>query len=83
LQDQNDPLQVNFMMHRTDNGWRVYDLSIDAISIVGNYRTQFDRVINRSGYTVLVQELKVKRQQLRTYMNQEMRSSASPDVESR
>jgi phospholipid transport system substrate-binding protein len=83
LQDQNDPLQVNFMMHRTDNGWRVYDLSIDAISIVGNYRTQFNRVINRSGYAVLVQDLKAKRQQLRTYMNQEMRSAASPNMESR
>jgi phospholipid transport system substrate-binding protein len=38
--------------------WRVYDVVIEGVSLVGNYRTQFDRVIRSSSYAKLVERLK-------------------------
>ncbi len=38
--------------------WRVYDVIIEGVSLVGNYRTQFDRVIRSSSYPQLVERLK-------------------------
>jgi len=52
--EQKDPVHVNYRLHRIEGSWRVYDITIDAISIVGNYRNQFDRVINNQGYDQLV-----------------------------
>jgi phospholipid transport system substrate-binding protein len=78
LPNQNGPLKVNFLMHRNAGRWRVYDISIDSIGIVANYRNQFNRVINRDGYGALVSDLKAKLQQLQHYMNQEAHSSAAP-----
>ena len=77
LREQQHPISVNYLMHRKDGRWRVYDLTIDAISVVGNYRNQFNRVINNSGYDTLVADLKAKRAQLRQYMDQESTGSAS------
>jgi phospholipid transport system substrate-binding protein len=75
LQDQKDPLQVNYLMHQNAGRWRVYDVTVEAISLVANYRNQFNRVINNQGYSTLIADLKAKREQLRQYMNQEARNS--------
>lgn len=69
LVDQKDPVHVNYLMHRTADGWRIYDLTILGISVIANYRNQFRRVINDRGYDQLVAELKIKRQQLQEYMD--------------
>jgi phospholipid transport system substrate-binding protein len=77
LQDQKDPLQVNYLMHQNDGQWRVYDVTVDAISLIANYRNQFNRVINNEGYPKLIADLQAKREQLRQYMNEEARNSTS------
>jgi len=43
-----------------DKEWRVYDLVIEDISIINNYRSQFNRVIARSSFEELVRMLKEK-----------------------
>jgi phospholipid transport system substrate-binding protein len=70
LVDQKDPLQINYMMHRRGSGWLVYDVKIDGISVIANYRNQFNRVINNDGFDHLVAELTAKRAQLERLMNQ-------------
>jgi phospholipid transport system substrate-binding protein len=40
--------------------WKVYDLVIEDISVVNNYRSQFDRVIERSSFAELVRSMKEK-----------------------
>lgn len=60
LKEQKDPIDLNYLMHRTNGEWRVYDVTVDAISVIGNYRTQFNRVINDGGYAKLVAELRSK-----------------------
>jgi phospholipid transport system substrate-binding protein len=77
VQDQKDPLEVNYLMHQSDGQWRVYDVIVDAISLIANYRNQFNRIINNEGYSKLIADLQSKREQLRQYMNQEARNSAS------
>jgi phospholipid transport system substrate-binding protein len=64
LQDRNSPLQVNYMLHRDNGEWKIYDLSVDAISVIANYRNQFNRVLNNDGYENLVSIMKQKAQGL-------------------
>jgi phospholipid transport system substrate-binding protein len=77
LQDQKDPLELNYLMHQSGGQWRVYDVTVDAISLVANYRNQFNRVINNEGYPKLLADLRAKREQLQQYMKQEASNSAS------
>jgi phospholipid transport system substrate-binding protein len=64
LKDHPDPLQVNYLLKKDEDGWRVYDITIDAISVMANYRNQFNRVINNDGYDKLVADLRAKSEQL-------------------
>jgi phospholipid transport system substrate-binding protein len=51
---------VVYRLKRTDGKWKVYDAVIENISIVNNYRSQFDRVISKSSYEELKRMLKQK-----------------------
>ncbi len=57
-------IPVNYMLERKDGGWKVYDVTVDNISIIQNYRNQFNRVINENGFDKLMADLKAKQQQL-------------------
>ena len=48
------------MLHRGDR-WVVYDVSIEGVSLVANYRAQFNRIIQTSSYQALVDKLRAKR----------------------
>src|SRR5262245_223254 len=52
--------QVTFRLRRADGKWRVYDAVVENISIVQNYRSQFDRIISKSSYDELRKLLKEK-----------------------
>lgn len=51
-------LAVDYRMHNPGDHWRVYDLSVDRISMVSNYRAQFNKVIRSSSYEALVARIK-------------------------
>lgn len=55
---------VDARLVRRDGRWQVYDVLIEQISVVGNYRAQFDRVIRKSGYDGLVAAVRAKRDEL-------------------
>jgi len=50
-------MPLEYSMHNASGRWRVYDLSIDGISLVANYRSQFNRIIRTSSYADLVTRL--------------------------
>ena len=50
-----------FRLHRTDGKWKVYDAVVEDISMISNYRSQFDRVISSSSYEGLVKKLSRRR----------------------
>lgn len=64
LKDQPPPIKVDYLVRRDGTSWKIYDLNIDAISVMANYRQQFNRVLNNDGYPALVSLLRKKVQQL-------------------
>lgn len=44
----------------TGNSWMIYDLVIEGVSLVANYRSQFDHILQKESYDKLVEELKKK-----------------------
>ena len=51
-------LPIDYRLHVVDGQWKVYDMVIDQVSIVNNYRAQFDRVIAKSSVKELLQKMK-------------------------
>jgi len=47
------------MINRSGNRWQIYDIVIENISLIGNYRSQFDRIIRASSYGELAKRLRV------------------------
>jgi phospholipid transport system substrate-binding protein len=51
---------VDYRLHLVGSRWMVYDVAVQGVSFVANYRGQFDKVIRASSYPALVRELKSK-----------------------
>jgi len=51
---------VDYRMLKRSDRWLVYDVIIEGVSLVANYRTQFNKIIQTSSYAELVRKLKVK-----------------------
>jgi len=49
-----------FRLHRPGQRWLIYDVSVEGISLVANYRAQFDQIIQRTSYQGLVTRIKQK-----------------------
>jgi phospholipid transport system substrate-binding protein len=60
LKDRKDPIPVNYLMRHDGNEWKIYDITIDNISVIANYRNQFNRVLNSDGYDKLVNDIREK-----------------------
>ena len=54
----NGELAIDYRLHLVNGQWKVYDMVIDQVSIVNNYRAQFDRVIAKSSVQDLLQKIK-------------------------
>jgi phospholipid transport system substrate-binding protein len=57
-------IPIDYQMQKAGDRWRVYDVKIENVSLVLNYRSQFNRIIQQSGYPELVQRLKTKQEEL-------------------
>jgi phospholipid transport system substrate-binding protein len=55
---QRTEIPVDYRMRRKDGRWRVFDVSIEGVSLVNNYRSQFNSVIQSSSYNGLVDRLR-------------------------
>ena len=64
LQPHKDPLPITFMLERRGQDWMVYDVAVDGVGMVANYRAQFDHVIKRQGLKQLLDDLRAKQKQL-------------------
>ncbi len=53
---------IDYRLHRVEASgkWLIYDVIVQGISLVNNYRAQFNRVINRSSYESLVAKLRAR-----------------------
>ena len=56
-------IPVEARMLRHSDQWLIYDISVENVSLISNYRTQFDRIIRTSSYEELVRKLRDNRDQ--------------------
>lgn len=68
IQPGKQPIKVDYLLREFDGDWKIYDVTVDAISIIANYRNQFNRVINDQGFDKLMADMQAKQQQLQASM---------------
>jgi phospholipid transport system substrate-binding protein len=64
VQTNGETTRLNFELELKGEEWRIYDVEINGVSMIGNYRNQFERVINGHGFDALISQLGVKQKEL-------------------
>ena len=54
----NVEVPLEYRLQQVDGRWLIYDVIVEGISLVNNYRSQFNRIINTSSYENLIQRMK-------------------------
>lgn len=57
---RNQEIPISYRLQRADSKWEVYDIVIEGVSLVNNYRTQFSKIIRTSSYQDLVKKMQAK-----------------------
>ena len=57
---QGTPIKIEYKLHLAGGEWKVYDAVIDDVSIVGNYRSQFARILRSASLDELIQNLRAR-----------------------
>lgn len=60
-----DEFTLDYRMINQNGKWMVYDVVIEGVSLVSNYRTQFNKIITSDGYPALVKKLQNKTDELK------------------
>lgn len=58
--DKGEEFSLNYKVHLVNGEWKVYDVVVENISLVNNYRSQFSRIITNSSYEELIRRMKEK-----------------------
>lgn len=53
-------IPIGYSLLKKDGKWMLYDMVIDGVSLIANYRRQFSKIISKEGYEGLVKRLKTK-----------------------
>jgi phospholipid transport system substrate-binding protein len=64
LTKSNTEIPIDYRLQKEGERWRAYDVLIEGVSLVANYRSQFNRIITQSGYDDLVKKLRQKREEV-------------------
>jgi phospholipid transport system substrate-binding protein len=59
--DQGEEVAINYKLHSADGSWKIYDVLIENISLVNNYRSQLNRILATASFDELLQRLQEKR----------------------
>jgi phospholipid transport system substrate-binding protein len=57
VRGKGDPIQLDYRMEKTANGWKIYDINVLGVWLVETYRTQFAQEINAKGIDGLIASL--------------------------
>jgi len=69
---QDTEIPIDYRMHARGDKWLVYDVLIEGVSLISNYRTQFNKIITTSSYQELVKKMKSKQEE---FIQEEKRTS--------
>ncbi len=50
----------DYKLHQVGNEWKIYDVVVENISLISNYRSQFNRIITKTSYDELVSMMRQK-----------------------
>ena len=60
-----DEFTLDYRLFKHNGKWMVYDVVIEGVSLVSNYRSQFNKIITANGYDKLVKKLQSKNEELK------------------
>jgi len=60
LTSKGEEFQINYKLHRVGKEWKIYDVVVENISLISNYRSQFNRIITKTSYDELVSMMRQK-----------------------
>ncbi|MCX7913737.1 MAG: ABC transporter substrate-binding protein [Thermodesulfovibrionales bacterium] len=61
---RNIEIPIDYKLFKTRGDWKIYDVSIEGVSLVSNYRNQFNKIIRAHSYEELVKRLRSKREEI-------------------
>src|SRR5438132_2409113 len=64
MQSGAQPVPIDYSMEKTAAGWKVYDVMVGGVSLVANYRTEFNATVRESGIEGLIKNLAAKNRSL-------------------
>src|SRR3989454_8578088 len=71
---QGSEIPVDYRLLQKSDKWLVYDVVIEGVSLIANYRTQFNKIIQTSSYQDLVKKMKTKQEE---FLEQEKQKRTS------
>lgn len=60
ISQKGEPTAISYSLHRIDGEWKIYDVIVEDISIVVNYRSQFSRILAKGSFDDLLTQLRTK-----------------------
>jgi len=60
MQSGAQPVAIDYSMEKTAAGWKVYDVMVGGVSLVANYRTEFNNTVRESGIEGLIKNMQAK-----------------------
>ena len=64
LTKTNTEVPIEYRMLKKGERWLVYDVIIEGVSLISNYRTQFNKIIQTSSYAELVKKMKSRQEEM-------------------
>ncbi len=64
IQSGAQPVPIDYSMEKTASGWKVYDVMVGGVSLVANYRTEFNNTVRESGIEGLIKNMHAKNRSL-------------------
>jgi phospholipid transport system substrate-binding protein len=58
--NKGEEVAINYKLHQVGGDWKVYDVVVEDISLVNNYRSQFNRVLANASFDELMRRLQNK-----------------------
>ncbi len=60
LTNPDQAFKVDYRVRHEDGGWRIVDITVEGVSLVSNFRSQFQEIISNGGFERLMKMLREK-----------------------
>jgi len=65
--DSGESIPIRYRMHRTKKGWKIYDVSVEGISVITTYKNNFANQFKTQGIDALIASLEAKNKKMHTH----------------